>query len=119
MKISVVFGLLLLMLCSCGEQKISTPRRPTHAEITNSYVIGVFKGIEWGDYPHWEFENEKGEEFSFFHLSKFRTATEKGYDFNNLEGKRMKVYWIETNRYFDPPGEFAIIKEIIDFEIIE
>lgn len=93
----------------------TTTAVPTTVETSLGNVLfGTFAGIEWGDYLHVNIAGDDGVDYSFFVLKPI------GVDFETIEnGTKVKVTWINSAEYLNPPGETRNIDHIIEFEIIE
>jgi len=63
-------------------------------EAVAQQVEGVFKGIEQGDYFHWNMTNEKGEEVSFFILNAGDKVDEVLNDADAYIGRRCRVSYV-------------------------
>lgn len=93
----------------------TTTVAPTTVETSLGNVLyGSFAGIEWGDYLHINITGDDGIDYSFFVIKQIDV------DFETIEnGTKVKVTWINSDEFLNPPGETVNIDQIIAFEIIK
>ncbi|MBL9114309.1 MAG: hypothetical protein JNJ83_04830 [Verrucomicrobiaceae bacterium] len=82
-------------------------------------VVGTFKGIEEGDYYHWNMTTEKGEDLSLY-------IWEAGPDIDSLlkeadqhVDKKCRVYWTKQSRNIPEADGNTEVEELVRYEWIK
>ncbi len=99
-----------------SSEEASSEAEASESEINEPFVLeGVYKGADWGDYLHLNIEDEFGTTLSFFVLR----LDADSVDVEALEeGQRIRIEWISTVKFMDPPGEEMVVDEVTHIEII-
>lgn len=86
--------------------------KPKRTQVTE----GRFKGIEEGDYFHWNMINSAGEEFSFFILKPDATVDKVLENPKSYVGKKCRVTWKKSTEDIPEAGGKIEIETILSVE---
>jgi len=86
--------------------------KPKHTQVTE----GRFKGIEEGDYFHWNMLNSAGEELSFFILKPDASVDKVLENPQSYVGKKCRVTWKKSTEDIPEAGGKIEIETILSVE---
>lgn len=79
-------------------------------------TVGTFKGIEQGDYGHWNMADAEGKEVSFFILQPDESVDKVLADPDAFVGKKCTVKWKKSKENIPEAGGIIDIEQILSVE---
>ena len=121
---------IITLLVACNKpqadvQESPTPQPPKkEGTIETGISYGYFQGIEFGDYLHIQFTDEKGDELSYWYLAGLNPDIDIDISSlypeeaipEKLKNKKLKIYWTKKNVYIWEAGEIIELDEITGLE---
>lgn len=78
--------------------------------------VGTFKGIEQGDYGHWNMADASGKELSFFILQPDESIDKVLADPDSFIGKKCTVKWKKSKEDIPEAGGIIDVEQILSVE---
>jgi hypothetical protein len=79
-------------------------------------TVGTFKGIEQGDYGHWNMADSEGKEISFFILQPDESVDKALADPDAFVGKKCTVKWKKSKEDIPEAGGVIEVEQILSVE---
>lgn len=132
-NLSLCMGILLLGgaigLSSCGKTTTTSTDATTPTDGAKTEVAaevpaadaaaadekvtqGTFVEVEWGDYPHFNMTNDKGEEISFWLAPDLPSDQIEKFESGEKKGAKIEVKWRVAKRDIPESGGMMELEEI-------
>lgn len=106
---------------SSGVTTTDAPSEPASQAADDAGQVNVTKGtfveIEWGDYPHFNMKDEKGEDVSFWLAPDLPDDQYEKFESGDKKGAKIEVKWRTIERDIPENGGMMELEEV--FEIKE